>query len=182
MTLLNTPPIESISEGSSSLEVDESQLFASEPLPEPMDDSTTANPIGSEAHENLVKKIADTYFEPKPFESRALYERLGIRTFKKYLPTTGDWMMSHVWHGKTVRGGKSSIESVVELEKSTRRLEAVHIGGSAVYAAILGEVGAYRSIEGIAISAAFQAGANIYPIMLQRYNRIRANRIINRRS
>ncbi len=36
------------------------------------------------------KRLQDLWFAPKPFESRALCERLGVLLVKKYAPTGGD--------------------------------------------------------------------------------------------
>lgn len=111
-----------------------------------------------------VRRVSDAWFSPKPFENEQLYEKLGIRTFKKYMPTSGDLVMRHVWRKtRKVRG----IESLRRLERGTRFPEKLHLVGLFAFP-IVGVL-----VDQIGWANAINVFFNIYPIMLQRYNRIR---------
>ena len=44
----------------------------------------------------VVKKITDAWFDPKSFEQNpTIYEKLGVRTFKRYMPT-GDLVIKYM--------------------------------------------------------------------------------------
>lgn len=130
---------------------------------------------------DTINKTAEAYFRPKSFESKSLYEKMGIRFYKKYLPTSGDLSMKYLWRGNSLIPTTGTTKENIEMfEQETRTLEAIHLGILAVSQTVFIGVGTFDSIRGAAIGAVFQIGTNIYPIMLQRYNRIRAMRIINR--
>lgn len=134
---------------------------------------------------NAFAKITDAWFDPKSFENPELYEKLGIKAFKKYLPTSGDLVMKLVYsrlaglftdEKLTLIDGKKGL---VDYEKCTRLYEAIHVAvlmssSAKIFKAF--ENGRLSAILYVLIS---QALINIYPIMLQRYNRIRLYRAIN---
>lgn len=118
-----------------------------------------------------VRRVSDAWFSPKSFESEELYERLGIRTFKKYMPTSGDLVMRHVWRKtRKVRG----IDSLRRLERGTRLPEKLHLVGLFAFP-IAGVL-----VDQIGWANAINVVFNIYPIMLQRYNRIRYQGVLRR--
>lgn len=125
-----------------------------------------------------IQHITDHYFMPKSFESKGLYESLGVRTFKKYVPT-GDKAVKHFW---SKVGFKSFMlnenynnrqDMLKAYERNTRIWETTHLGlMGAITANEVADDG-YSSIRSVVGSIAVQVVVNVYPIMVQRYNRIR---------
>src|SRR5947207_2641328 len=68
------------------------------------------------------------YFDPKPFESTKLYECLGIKPYKKYLPTSGDWVRRHIWRAPP--WARPNVNSLHTLDFFTRASEVFHLGYS----------------------------------------------------
>lgn len=119
---------------------------------------------------DVGQKVKDWYFELKSFEkSGKLYEALGIRAFKKYFPITEATINS------------SSSQDLMDYEKRTRRFEGVH----AVKAGFMIAFSIATLVEGkyifSAVTAVLNTAFNVYPIMLQRYNRSRIVNIVERR-
>lgn len=137
------------------------------------------------------------YWSRLPGESPELYEHLGIRFFKKYMPTTGDLMRKHFWAkrgmtGLTVGGYPEEgerelrLEALVATSKLAEKLHLKFFAGFLAFGAasgvFVGEIGsseagvAFSTFAGIVVNTA----TNVYPIMLQRYNRLRIYRILDR--
>lgn len=119
-----------------------------------------------------ARRLGDVWFAPKRFESPQLYERLGIRTFKKWMPFSGDMVVRHVW--KTGRKVTLSVESVERMKKGTEFPEKLHLAGAfalPIAGVLVGQIG-WANAANILV--------NIYPIMLQRYNRIRYQEVLKR--
>jgi hypothetical protein len=128
---------------------------------------------------DTAKTIADAWFDPKSFEKDpTLYEKLGIRTFKRYLPT-GDLIPRLLRRRFTFIGG-TSVNDLKNYERFTRVYETIHLGFLGLGAAALGEELASGKIGQAAFTAGINTLVNVYPIMLQRYNRSRLYRTINR--
>lgn len=116
------------------------------------------------------------YFEPKPFETAGdcrFYRLLGVRVFKRYLPTSGDLVSR--WRGisriQRAHGGLD--QALRRYERVTRSHEGRHIFGAASMLAISWwAISFHGKGEWPALLAA-NALINGYPIILQRYNRIR---------
>lgn len=135
----------------------------------------TAN---SHREESLMQRVREGYFAQKNFESEALYRRLGVTVFKKYLPNGGDIAVRRgAYSGMPSTGTR--IERMQALEQLSRRSEGIHVGGFAVYSALM--IVAEKMLVTPPVLSAAYGGLNIlvnvYPIMLQRYNRVRINRI-----
>ena len=117
--------------------------------------------------DSALEKVAD-------FEARELYEKLGIRTFKKYLPTTGDLMCRYVW--KKLLGGNvvtGDLDSVEKLLSDVRRAELIHYVFLAGVTMTMYEEYQSGNMTGLAFTTALNVLVNAYPIMLLRYNKIR---------
>lgn len=125
------------------------------------------------------------YFEPKPFEMMGncrLYRLLGVRAFKRYLPTSGDLVTRRrgISRIKRVEGGVA--EGLRRYERITRSYEARHIfGGLSMLAISWWSIAVHGKGNWVALLAA-NVSINGYPIMLQRYNRIRLQRALGRRA
>lgn len=131
----------------------------------------------------VVKKVTDAWFEPKSFEQNPeVYEKLGVRTFKKWMPTTGDVVHRVFWKrlgmGDFVK--PNSIESLKNYETFTRVYEGIHLSFLAVGAATLAANLQAGNIEAAAFTAGINTLVNVYPILVQRYNRSRLYNAINK--
>lgn len=123
-----------------------------------------------------ITKLSDWYFAPKSFErSGKVYEKLGIRKFHKlYLATYGKFLSN-------ISGQKNwlnpySIEELKNCQKSRNFDETAHILGSLIMAGITTSdiiTGDYQDVLREVITNTI---INVYPIMMQRYNR---NRLIS---
>jgi hypothetical protein len=130
---------------------------------------------------SLVKKVTDLWFDPKSFENEEMYEKLGIRTFKKYIPT-GEVTSKLVWkltHENAFIGG-SSERDLRNFEKFTRIYEAIHLSFLPIVAASIGISLSKGDLGSAAFTAAINILVNVYPILLQRYNRLRLYKAIER--
>ncbi|MFA6889366.1 MAG: hypothetical protein WC254_07765 [Candidatus Woesearchaeota archaeon] len=121
--------------------------------------------------------LQEQYFKPHSFERDGkLYEALGVRTFKKYLPTGGDYICRLT--------GINWIKSKKELGPlncMTRFYEATHT--------VFFILGTLQTVDAISEENYIEAGfklainilVNLYPIITQRYNRSRIYAIQEKR-
>jgi|SRR5579859_978878 len=127
-----------------------------------------------------AKVISDAWFNPKGFEEQGeFYKRLGIGVYKRYLPTSGDL----AWHASQMPAQVTKdIDILEQFERQTRNLEAGHlicfVGMALVIISAIGYNGVDPSFVGGCV--AVNTLVNAYPIMLQRYNRARLYRVLQR--
>lgn len=121
------------------------------------------------------------YFKPKSFETvngKSIYRYLGINFFKKHLLLT-DLILFRARGKSQLDLNASGRESELErLEWQTRRDESTHIAFMCIIVAI-------AVAKGDALSPGRWIGiffinlyANVYPILLQRHNRIRLLKLL----
>jgi len=129
----------------------------------------------------FAKQAIGLWFDPKSFESEKTYERLGIKAFKKYLPT-GDDALKLLWKSSKenpfIRG--SSETDLRQYEKFTRIYEGMHTAFLPMAAANIGMSLANGDLERATFVAGINILVNVYPIMLQRYNRLRLYKVISK--
>src|SRR3989338_9292207 len=124
----------------------------------------------------------DFYFQPKFFEkSGRFYEWFGVKFFKKYLLLTSEDTPLGLWRNRSLFGYyyESKLKS---LEKETRDLEVIHLFGLYVFSCFM--VLAYLMSSFLFLIYFFSflnICINLYPILVQRYNRARIYRILERR-
>ena len=121
-----------------------------------------------------------SWYETRSFErSGRIYERLGVRLFRRLVPN-GDWV--NAWRRRydatfrVLRG----YESALEFRRRTVIGEKGHLVllafgfGTALVALLIGWRGwaAYLAVTNIL--------ANLYPVLLQRYTRARISRLATR--
>lgn len=123
------------------------------------------------------------YFKPKYFETynqKPIYEYLGIKHFKKYLITDGDLVRK--WRNvKQINLNRNSrILELQKAEKETRKYEIIHL--IFILVTLLIVVFKYDQLSVLQwiLIIAINLYANVYPIFLQRYNRIRILRILEK--
>jgi Glycosyl-4,4'-diaponeurosporenoate acyltransferase len=126
--------------------------------------------------------VLEVWFGPKRFETERLYERLGARPLKRYIPTGGDLMLRTVrrrYPGFSLVGARD-IASLRRLERGTRVAEAMHavtfIGFSAL--AVRRFKNGSLTSQGLGLALVTSAALGLWPIVLQRYNRLRLYRAI----
>ena len=130
--------------------------------------------------EPLFKRLLDSWFAPKRFETTTLYESLGVLVVKRYVPTGGDFVRRR--YGVHIVDIRGNLESLVKFERCTRKLEAIHV------IAFLGFLtwSLWRAIIHRTTSVDFGVAILVYtililsPAMLQRYNRLRVHAVIQR--
>lgn len=129
-----------------------------------------------------VKKAADWYLQPRGWErweDGRVYEMLGTDYFKKIVPTWGTYVndaIEKVWGSDEFRPTKAHETKEEGLYKHlqwTSRYEMGHLGASAV-------VGGVMLKEGVSPDlVAKQVIFNVYPMLLQRYNRARIHNLLD---
>ena len=116
------------------------------------------------------------YFRPRPFEivrSGRLYTYCGVRHFKRYLPTSGDLFSQRRGIRRIAAFGPGLHASLVRHERFTRVYEGRHMFGALSMLVL-----SWWSIElhgngNWPVLLVANMLINGYPIMLQRYNRVR---------
>jgi glycosyl-4,4'-diaponeurosporenoate acyltransferase len=123
------------------------------------------------------------YFKPKTFEfyrERTIYEFIGIKIYKKYLPTTGDIVRQR---RKIIQIKISKAEIIDELykyEKKTRNYEWRHIIGAFIFILLTIMLDRKLTVFDWIFLPILNLYINIYPIFLQRYNRIRIIKLLKK--
>ena len=118
------------------------------------------------------------YFRPRAFELNGkLYEWLGVLWFKRALMRLVRVNPENSTANGYVLGGRSP-EHLRAFVKHTLRSELIHLGGLAVSALCLC-LGAWSG-RAILMAAVTIFAANFHCFLLQRYNRIRILRVLER--
>ena len=121
-----------------------------------------------------------SYYQPKSFEvSGRFYKRLGVRWVKRWVPD-GDYVVWRIRHFVPAYKVISSRGGLSAFDARTRRSEAGHLiwmfvtVPAVVYAFFCGwaKLAWWLFVGNLII--------NVYPIMIQRYNRARIRRILAR--
>ncbi len=124
----------------------------------------------------------DVWFAPKRFESERPYERLGAPVIKRYVPTGGDLVMRRLRRGHPERRWvTSSLQSLWQYERRTRLNELIHLIGFIGFTVLAASKFAWGSLTVPGLIFALVI-FGLWPVVLQRYNRLRLYRAIDRRS
>ncbi|MEM8857073.1 MAG: hypothetical protein AAGD96_02050 [Chloroflexota bacterium] len=116
------------------------------------------------------------YLEPKQFErlgNSSIYMLIGIAFFKRFVPTTGD-LARRLWGITQLEYDRNSLANrLYLLELKTRSLEIRHWIGMLIFSIIAFVIKTdYSLFDYFFITILFLL-VNVYPILLQRHNRIR---------
>ncbi len=132
--------------------------------------------------------ISEAYFAPKPWEGDGrIYRWVGIRTFKRWIPS-GDILIRFT-RRNTGEGipfyslSEPNLKEAKKYDRSTRVFETIHAAGLAMFAAgLAGHSGSSLGIDlpGETYINAALMSANLYAVMLQRYNRARIYSLVKR--
>ncbi len=126
----------------------------------------------------------DAWFRPKGFESERLYERLGALILKRYVPTGGDLVMRSLRRNHPERRWvTTSLQSLRKYESRTRLNESLHVGGFIGFAVLAADRFASGSLTayGLVVALTLDVVLGLWPVVLQRYNRLRLSRAIKTR-
>jgi hypothetical protein len=143
--------------------------------------STNFGTLTATEHAMDLSGTIDVWFRPKRFESERLYERLGALLLKRYVPTGGDLVMRRLRRDHPERRWvTSSPESLRKYEKRTRLNESIHLLGFAVFMVLIAKkfVSGSLSAFGLTIALVLNMILGLWPVVLQRYNRLRLYRAI----
>lgn len=124
----------------------------------------------------------DIWFRPKGFESERLYEELGALFIKRYVPTGGDLVMHWLRRDHPNRRWVTpSFESLRRYERRTRLNESIHLIGFIGFTALAAEKFISGSLApfGLTVAMILNLLLGFWPVVLQRYNRLRLYRAIN---
>lgn len=124
--------------------------------------------------------VLEGWFAPKRFESTALYERLGVLVIKRFVPTGGDFVIRR--YGIRIADIRGSLDSLMQFERLTRRLEAIHELVFLGFVAFSLWRAAMRQTTLLDLGFAIMVyiALILSPAMLQRYNRLRIYPVIRR--
>jgi hypothetical protein len=149
--------------------------------------------LDSKTSQHVKKRgLRELYFKPKSVENEKLYRRLGVAAYNKHInpnSTTNKHPRAQAYREKRLPGGNKGglppsathIERIKAFEDISKSNEAIHIGGLAL------NIGLELALRGKgapkwtrAANAAFAVAGNVYPILVQRNNRLRTTRVLER--
>lgn len=120
----------------------------------------------------MLRDVLEWYFTPKFFEKNGIiYEFFGVHIFKRFIPTFGDYMVRLTGSSLLSDGSTKSLKMY---EKMTRIFETIHV---IFCIAMINLFVARPTWSNFFMNMAI----NVYPIMTQRYNRMRIYRILQKR-
>lgn len=116
------------------------------------------------------------YLRPKQFEyfgATSIYTLIGVRIFKRFVPTTGDIARRIKRVSQLKYRRQELVGDLYKLEFYTRATETRHWVGMVLFIPIAWVVKSdYSLFDYLFVSVLFLI-VNVYPILLQRHNRIR---------
>ena len=130
---------------------------------------------------NLRQQIL-FYFKPKTFEfyrDRTIYDFIGIKIYKKYLPTTGDIVRQKRKITQIKNSNADRINELYKYERKTRNYEWRHIIGAIIFVVLTHILDRKLTVFDWIFLPILNMYVNMYPIFLQRYNRIRIIKVLN---
>lgn len=122
-----------------------------------------------------------TYFKPKKIEfyrNQTIYEFFGIKLFKKYLPMTGDIARKRRKIIQIKLNKSERINELYRYERQTRNNELRHIIATIGCVGLIFITDKRLSCLDLVFLTSLNLYLNIYPIFLQRHNRIRIIKVL----
>ena len=114
-----------------------------------------------------------------------IYRALGIKYYKYWLPTGGD-KINAKFKSHFIKGGSLNSEAVDQRLKNylenTKVSEAIHLPFAIIMAQTAATEIALGSYNWALIDIAINLVVNIYPIMTQRFNRVRIENVLEKRN
>jgi hypothetical protein len=121
------------------------------------------------------------YFKPKKseyFREKTIYEFLGIKLYKKYLPTTGDIARKRRKIIQIQPWRSDKFTELYRYERQTRWYELRHIIGTIVFIALVFIIDKKLNYFDFFFLTLLNLYVNIYPVFPQRHNRIRIIKVL----
>ena len=137
--------------------------------------------VSSPSLRSMLRALATWYFRPRNFESSALYPILGVRIYKRFVPTSGEWIsrLRGIDRLKISTTGSRRV-ALQNYELQTRTWEWRHLA-SAIFLQSWAFIGGVAvGVEQFWACSAINLLVNVYPIMVQRFNRARIALILRR--
>jgi glycosyl-4,4'-diaponeurosporenoate acyltransferase len=126
-----------------------------------------------------IQEAANWYFMPRAFGGGNFYPRLGVRIYKKYLPTSGEVISRFRGIDRLkIAATGSRRQALLNYELQTRTWEGRHLVSAVLLQAWAVIGGAMVDMEQFWASSVINVLVNIYPIMVQRFNRARIATIL----
>ena len=119
--------------------------------------------------------LPDGWFRQRPFETLQFYARMGVKYFRKALLRSPFAKLNEVIH--LTKSGK---EALRELETHMRNSETNHVIAFVVTLIATFIYGYYNDPRFFFWLSVFNVLGNFYPVLLQRYNRIRVGKVLER--
>jgi len=132
-----------------------------------------------------IKQHILSYFKPKTFEfygGKSIYEWVGIKIYKKYLPTTGDIVRKRRNITQIKINNSDKYEELYKYERKTRNYEWRHLIGTILFILLIIMLDWELTLFDWIFLPILNLYVNIYPIFLQRYNRIRIIKVLQNNS
>jgi Glycosyl-4,4'-diaponeurosporenoate acyltransferase len=107
------------------------------------------------------------YFRLRTFDRMSIYQHLGIRPFKRLLRSRGYRRINPDFHLRNGRRGLADLEAMMQAAEAAHALLFLVVGAIAAGALLAGW------FDAAAWLTLFNLLFNGYPVMLQRYNRLR---------
>ncbi len=128
-----------------------------------------------------VKLEIVRYFKPKTFElyrGKTIYEWVYIQTYKKYLLTISNIIGKRKKITQTKSTKAEKLEALYKYERKTRNYEWRHLLGILLFILLTIIIDKKMTLFDWIFLPILNLYVNVYPIFLQRYNRIRVIRIL----
>lgn len=129
-----------------------------------------------------IRQLWRKYLAPKKAEfwgDRTVYNLIGIDLYKKYLPTTGDMARKKKNITQITLSGKGGrLSQLYGYERKTRNYELRHLIGAIAFVIITLLLQRELTVFDYIFLPLLNLYINIYPIFLQRYNRIRIIKVL----
>ena len=122
------------------------------------------------------------YLRLRPFELQGngvIYTRLGARIYKKFVPTSGD-LVTRLWGIKRLKIVETGdrLEALENYMNLTLKWEWRHLISAVFLQSWALLAGTFLGMEHFWISSTINIFVNFYPIIVQRFNRVRLVGII----
>lgn len=132
----------------------------------------------------MYQRIKEWYFKMRPFELRhkgKIYEQLGARVYKKWVPTSGEVITRFrlINRLKIVETG-SRRTALENHEKLTRIWEWRHLLSALFLQSWAIAAGFFLGVEQFYVCSVINIIVNLYPIAVQRYNRVRITLLLKK--
>ena len=122
----------------------------------------------------MIQEAANWYFRPRAFEAGNFYPRLGVRFYKKFLPTSGEVISRFRGIDRLkIAATGSRRRALLNYERQTRTWEGRHLVSAVLLQAWAVIGGVIVDKEQFWASSVINLVVNVYPIMVQRFNRAR---------